>query len=564
MNGDPAPARTGTWARRDRVRRWAAHIATALGVLGLVSAVSPPLRGRLAVLLEVLPLVVPRTAVLTLVFVSVALVLTARGLRRGHRVAWLAAELLLVSSVVLHLSKGLDVEEAVAAGAGAVWLGMRHRAFRVLPPRQVGIRGAVLAVVGAVSVVAASWALGAQAPWVGSGVPRASGVLVGRTAGNAPGTVPAHVALPALAAAAVALLLAMAWVLLTPRTPEPLTGEAHRRERERAREVVVRYGGESLDFFALRDDKQWFFAGQSVVAHAVRGSVCLVSPDPIGPADERAECWTEFLTYAERQGWSVAVIGAAESWLPIYESSGLRTFYLGDEAVVDCRGFTIHGHRLKSVRRAHRRVADAGYQVTFHEPADLDAGTRERLGVIAGEGRRGAAERGFSMTLSRLFDSADAGVLVAVVRDPAGTPVAFAQWVPAPHLPGWSLDVMRRSRAEGEPNGVMDFLIVETIWHVSDLGAEALGLNFAMWRRTISDDPATVAHLRRTVLRWMSRSAQIESLWRFNAKYDPRWVPRYAAVTADLVAAQSLAIAGAEGLVPARGRRAAVARAGKE
>ena len=30
------------------------------------------------------------------------------------------------------------------------------------------------------------------------------------------------------------------------------------------------------------------------------------------------------------------------------------------------------------------------------------------------------------------------------------------------------------------------------------------------------------------MLRRMSSSMQIESLWRFNAKYDPHWQPRYA------------------------------------
>ena len=51
----------------------------------------------------------------------------------------------------------------------------------------------------------------------------------------------------------------------------------------RARDIVRRHGTGSLDYFALRDDKQWFFHRDSMVAYAVFGGVCLVSPDPIGP-----------------------------------------------------------------------------------------------------------------------------------------------------------------------------------------------------------------------------------------------------------------------------------------
>ena len=37
----------------------------------------------------------------------------------------------------------------------------------------------------------------------------------------------------------------------------------------------------------------------------------------------------------------------------------------------------------------------------------------------------------------------------------------------------------------------------------------------------------TSVRLRRLLLRRLSRSMQIESLWRFNAKYDPKWIARY-------------------------------------
>ena len=50
-----------------------------------------------------------------------------------------------------------------------------------------------------------------------------------------------------------------------------------------------RHGRGTLDYFALRDDKQFFFVRDSLVAYAVYGGVALVSPDPVGPASERTE-----------------------------------------------------------------------------------------------------------------------------------------------------------------------------------------------------------------------------------------------------------------------------------
>ncbi|WP_164737408.1 bifunctional lysylphosphatidylglycerol flippase/synthetase MprF [Georgenia sp. SYP-B2076] len=529
--------------------------------MGLLSAASPPLRGRVETLLEVVPLVVPKTAALTLVFVSFALLLTARGLRSGHRLAWGGAEALLAGSVVLHVTKGLDVEEAVLAAAGAVWLATQHRAFPVLPTRGAAVRAVAVGAGGLVTVLVVALALALRtAPHRMGDLDDFAGAVVGRLGGWGPVPLPfaGRFAPVVLAAVGLGLLGSVAWLLLAPRGPAPLTGEAHRRERERARAVVTRYGGGSLDFFALRDDKQWFFAGRSVVAHAVRGSVCLVSPDPIGPQEEREQIWAEFMAHAERSGWSVAVVGAAQDWLSIYEATGLRGVYLGDEAIVDAATFSLAGRAMRGLRGDHRRLVAAGYTATFHDVAALDGGARAELLALAAQSRRGQGERGFSMTLSRLVDPADAGVLVAVARDSAGRARAFIQWVPAPLLPGWSLDVMRRSTAPEVPNGVIDFLAIESIYRVREEGGAALGLNFAVWRTVVAGQGTRArSRLARGVLHRASERMQIESLWRFNAKYHPTWVPRYAAVGAvDLLAAQGLAIANVEGIteVPVLGR----------
>ena len=98
-----------------------------------------------------------------------------------------------------------------------------------------------------------------------------------------------------------------------------------------------RHGTSTLDYFALRTDKQWFFHRDSLVAYAIYGGICLISPDPIGPLNEREQVWDAFRRFSDGHGWVPAVMGAGESWLPIYRESGMHNIYLGDEAVVDVR-----------------------------------------------------------------------------------------------------------------------------------------------------------------------------------------------------------------------------------
>lgn len=550
-----------TMRRRDRSRRIAAYGTTAVAALSLLSAVSRPTRARFELVLEVVPFLVTRSAATTLVFVVVAQVLAARGLRRGHRLAWVAAVALLACSAVLNLVKAVDVEESVIALLALAWLASQHAAFPVLPTPSVLRRTIAVALGASLAAVAAATALAVllgrrHHPRFGESAAAVAERLGGRSALPLPGVGP-HLS-AVLAALGLAILVATLWVLLSPRLATLASRPEHLADRERARAVVARHGGDTLAYFALRDDKQWFFHGDSVVAYAVHGGVCLVSPDPIGPSAELAAVWAAFSDYTQHQGWSLSVVAAAPEQLPLYAASGMHAIYLGDEAILDSTTFTLDGRAKRSVRSAHSRVSRAGYSATFHDPASLEPDLVRALAPLVSQSRRGEAERGFSMTLSRLFDPADTGLHLSVARREDGEVGGFIQWVPAADIDGWSLDVMRRNTADDVPNGVMDFLIVETVRHLAEQGLHGLGLNFAVLRTVVSgESDGRAARVGRSVLHKVASQSQVESLWKFNAKYEPAWRPRYVVVdSVEFVLAQGLAVADAEGVseIPLVGR----------
>lgn len=547
--------------RRDRARRVAAYVTVALAVLSLISAASRPFQSRLLELFSFVPVGVPQASAVFLVFFSFVLIAAARYLRRGSRLAWTVSLIFLLGLAVLHLLKGIDVPMATLSGVGAAWLVTQYRAFPVLPTRTAVRRAAIAGCLGLVVGVAAaaagvthmarishvSWQMGAH--------------QIARELGGhqrLPIDFDGPIAILVMVTTGLSLLALGAWLLLWPRGSAPLVGHAHREERERARVIVDAHGGGTLDYFALRDDKQWLFISRSVVAYAVRNKVCVISPDPIGPDDEAEEVWAEFLMFAERNGWSVTVLAAAKDWVPIYEATGLRCIYLGDEAIVNCQDFSLSGQKMKSLRHSYSRVQRAGFTCTHLDPRELEASECQELEAISTKSRQGDVERGFSMTLSRLFDPEDTGMMMSIARDASGAAQAFIQWVPAEKIGGWSLDVMRRNTDADLPNGVIDFLIIETIRHIADQDGQGLGLNFAVMRTLVAGEgQSTLARTGQALTKQASKHTQIESLWRFNSKYDPDWVPRYTAIGSfDLWAGQGLVMAQAEGVaeIPVVGR----------
>ncbi|MGI8756368.1 MAG: bifunctional lysylphosphatidylglycerol flippase/synthetase MprF, partial [Acidimicrobiales bacterium] len=532
-DGNPWPERAGDpRARRVRVRRQAAALLALLGIIDLLSAITPPLEVSLRLLGDVMPIEVPQTAAVLVVLAGISLLMLSRGVRRGQRHAWMLAVSVLVATAVLHLVKGLDVAEYVTSLALAVYLAANRDHFRARVDESSARRSATTLAVGALTAIGAGLlavlTYGHRGrPPLGDAVLAVAERMIGLTTIALPHRVDRFLQ-PTLLAATAGLGLAAGWLLFRPVLAKTLDARPP-ESIEAARRIVERSRGDTLAYFALRDDKRFWFFGDSMVAYAVIGGVALVSPDPLGPPAERHDVWAGFVAFADDHGWSVAVMGAGDAWLSTYRAAGMHDIYVGDEAVVDVRRFDLAGGRNKGLRQAVNRVAKKGYRTEFHDPSDMAPELEAKLRELMTESRRGEVERGFSMTLGRIFDPADTGLLLTVCFGPDAEPVAFCQFVPAPAIDGYSLDLMRRSEGE-HPNGLTDFVVVETIRHLRATGKVGLGLNFATMRAVLAGErgDTSFGRIQRWLLGRMGDSMQIESLWRFNAKFDPDWVPRYA------------------------------------
>ena len=129
-------------------------------------------------------------------------------------------------------------------------------------------------------------------------------------------------------------------------------------DRARARELVRAYGSDTLDYFALRHDKSYFFAaaGEAMVAYTYASGYALVAADPIGAPGSSGRMIDEFLGFCRERAWRVAFLASREADMAVYRARGFREVYLGDEAVIPCDTFSLNGRAMKSVRSAVARV----------------------------------------------------------------------------------------------------------------------------------------------------------------------------------------------------------------
>jgi lysyl-tRNA synthetase class 2 len=505
-----------------------------VGAIDLLTGLLHSWRVRLHGVTEILPGALTDAAAAATVVSGVFLILLGHSLKRRKRRAWRAAVVLLGLSVVLHVVKPEPVAALVAA-AGVVLL-VRHRAeFRALGDPTTRWRAVrlffILLVVSIASGTLVIWlnrrdivggfpGLGDLSRELAYGLVGANGPLVFER------DRPLDVVGSLLLGLGLMTLLTPAYLAL--RSPEPLP-RVTESEEQRLRELLTRHS-DSLAYFNTRRDKSlvWSASGKSAIAYRVVSGVMLASGDPIGDPEAWPGAISAFLDEAQEHAWTPAVLGCSEYAGTVWvRETGFAALELGDEAVVDTTEFTLQGRPMRNVRQMVGRVARAGYSVEVDRVRDVDPSVRATALADAAAWRSSDTERGFSMALGRLLDESDPDcVFVAARQD--GAVRAFLQFVPW-GTDGMSLDVMRRdSTADG---GVNELMITEALQAAKDLGVRRVSLNFAAFRSTLERGEklgaGPVLRLWRRVLLFASRWLQIESLYRFNAKFQPAWQPRF-------------------------------------
>jgi lysyl-tRNA synthetase class 2 len=514
--------------RTDALPRLAALTAALAGLVNLASAVTPNIAWRNHLLLQVEPFEALKLSHAAAVPASMLLLVTAPYLWRRRQGALRLALSLLLGLTILDLLKGLDVEAASGstAAAAVLWIGRRSFCVRHDPDT---VRTALrrIPLLGGAGLLLCGLAVSIAAP------ESASLLTILRETGDAllwqPGPLSFHDELghlqEAIGVAGALTLTWSAYVLFRPlSTPRRLPTIEVRRA---ARELVRRHGSDTLAYFKLRHDQHYLFSpdARAFLGYRVEAGVLLVSGDPVGPTDAIPGLLRELSRFADDRGLRVAVLGAGERLRPLWAELGLRALYLGDEAIVDTASFSLEGRAIRKVRQSVSRLEKHGYSAELRELSELSAADLAELDEISRRWRRGASERGFAMSLDAMRRDDHGDSLVVLGREADGRIRAFLHFAPSYGRRAVSLSLMRRDA--DTPNGLTEFLVARGIEFLRGRGVEEVSLNFAAFARLIHDPRGRLERLAGRCLLLADAFFQIERLYRFNAKFFPRWEPRY-------------------------------------
>ena len=248
----------------------------------------------------------------------------------------------------------------------------------------------------------------------------------------------------------------------------------------------------------------------------------MISGIPIGDPCGGPALLREFARFAHRHGWRIAAIGVGGDHVATYEALGLRTLYIGDEAFVDPRAFSLEGRPIRKVRQSVTRLRRPA------TPARCCAATRSTqtgwpsstpFPTAGSAASPSAASRWRSTTSGRPSTPTPSS---ASRSAPTGKPHGFIHFVPVPQAGGLSLSAMRRGPHAERPDGVPALRGVPR-------GRDRPRARLAELQR-VRRAPARRGHdlprwqrALRFALGKADRYFQVERLLQFNRKFFPSW-----------------------------------------
>ena len=503
-----------------------------LGMVNIISVLTPAISERVHNLKQFLPIEVINTSN-ELVFVAgLFLLVTAAFMLKGLRSAWWFAVILSFLSLIGHMTKAIDYEEASAALLVlTVLIATRKEYYIKNNPRlrNVGLQTSLLLASATLIYGVAGFfylnKIDMNADfnlWQSMQLTLQNYFFIGSP--DFPHA--SNFAKNFILSLHVSGFVSIAFLIYTLVNSYSPTINCTPEELARAKSLTQKHGCSALDYFKTYSDKMLFFSRSqnAFIAYRISGNFAVVLEDPVAENQhEMKKCIHEFDKYCYQNGLKSLFYRVPEESLPVFQQLKKKSLFLGQEGVVNLNVFDLKGGSKKSMRNAINKVIDQGFQITFHTPPVKD-GILQKIKSVSDEwlADTGRTEIIFSQGMF-VWEELKQQTIITVENSEEKV-IAFLNIIPDYATGEATYDLIRKTK--DAPNGVMDFILTELIKYLKSEGFKTLNLGFAPLSGI--DDAQTFPERSMKYAYEKIRSfAQYKGLREYKQKFEPSWTNRY-------------------------------------
>ena len=503
-----------------------------LGILNIVSVLTPAISERLDRLNDFLPVEIIHASEYLIMATGLFLLVTAAFMLKGLRSAWWFAIVLSVLSIIGHLTKAIDYEEAFVAFIVVVTLIATRKEYYIKTNprlRNVGVQTSLLLTLAVLIYGIVGFYFldkkhfNIDFNWLQSiRFTLQNYFLFGSTE-----LIPADpFAKHFLYSINISGFFSIAFLIYTLirsyKPPKNVTDE----EMALAKELVKSYGNSSLDYFKTYSDKMIFFSEnrKTFIAYRIAGNFAVVLENPVAEnVQELKNCIIEFDAYCYKNGLKSICYRSPEETLEVFHDLHKKELFIGQEGVVNISTFSLEGGSKKSLRNAINKIAEKGYKATVLLPPVKD-GTLQKIKLVSDEWLQdtGRKEIVFSQGMF-VWEELKHQTLITVENEEEKI-IAFLNIIPDYAKNEATYDLMRKTK--DAPGGVMDFILIELFNYLKT--QQITFVNIGLAPISGLNDPHTFPERSMNFAYNKIKSfSHYKGLREYKEKFEPRWYNKY-------------------------------------
>jgi phosphatidylglycerol lysyltransferase len=503
-----------------------------LGILNIVSVLTPAISERLIRLSGFLPMQVIHASNYLVVVAGLFLLVTAAFMLKGLRTAWWFAVVLSILSFIGHITKAIDYEEAaVALIVLAVLIATRKEYYIKSNPklRNLGLQSSLLFTAAVMTYgILGFYFLDKKHFNINFDIFKSirftlqNYILIG-----------SEELLPAdpfakhfLLSINISGFLSISFLIYTLVRSYTAQKNVSEEELVLANDLLKSYGNSSLDYFKKYNDKLIFFSEnrKAFLAYRISGNFAVALENPVAEnIEEMQKCICEFDKYCYENGIKSIYYRVPEESLEVYHKLRKKDLFLGQEAIVDLALFNLSGGNKKSLRNAINKVKEQGYKCTIYSPPVKD-GVLQKIKSVSDEWLSDTGRKEIIFSQGMFAWEELKQQIIITVENAEEKIIAFLNIVPDYAKGEATYDLMRKTK--DAPNGVMDFIMIELFNYLKSQNFSYVNLGFA----PISglDDPHTFPERSMKFAYEKIKSfSHYKGMREYKEKFEPVWYNKY-------------------------------------
>ena len=503
-----------------------------LGIINIVSVLTPAISERLARIKDFLPVEVIHASNYLVMMAGIFSLLTAAFMLKGLRTAWWFALALSIVSCLGHLTKAIDFEEAaVALIIIVILLATRKEYYIKNNPRLrlIGLQTSLLSV-AAVLIYGTVGFYFLDAKHFDMDFSLFQSIrytlqnyfLIGSNDLVATSPFANHFLISIKISGALTLGF-LIYTLVRPFVPENIISLD---ELNIANELLKQFGNSSLDYFKTYRDKSIFLSSnkKTFISYRISGNFAVALENPVGEDDDELKiCISEFDKFCIDSGMKCFFYRVPEDSLRLYTSIGKKYIFIGQEGIVDLDAFSLEGGSKKSLRNSLNKVREKQLKATIHVPPIKD-GVLQKLKSVSDEWLidTGRQEIVFAQGMFVWEELKQQTVITA--ENAEEKIIAFLNVIPD-FAPGeGTYDLIRKTK--DAPNGTMDFILIELFNYLKSQNYRSVNLGLVPMGGI--DDPHTFPERSMKYAYEKIKSfSHYKGLRDFKEKFSPVWKNAY-------------------------------------